>query len=515
MSQAQFQALSTKYLETLAEGEAPDAGEQADATDTSDLKPIATPELTATEQTAKGILVSWNKSKNAQGYTLYRSTDEQLWEEVAQTGSDGRFFHDTNVTAGVQYSYALVATTTAEGKRNSEHSNYLQRLYISAPSITLTKKGKKATVTWKQVKGASGYTIQYATNSLFAKKKTITVKAASTLKATLTGLGKKAVCYVRIRANSNVNGAEQSGLWSYSANAKRNKTAKLTKIKKTKRKYFELRSAAKQKTKGYDTLQGSCTDGTYGYYALYNRTKNMSKLVKVRLKSMKVIKVSKALNIYHANDLTYNSKTKQIVAVHNAGDSRGLSLIDPKTLKVSQTATISKSVKKLFGASEAGISSIDGISSLAYCSQKDCYVATIGTKHDILVLDAEFKATRIIPLSSKSAGVYQNIETSDDMIIMSTSAGGGQKGNYLWCYSWQGKLISKINTPNACELESVFLCGKTMHANFYLAKTVKKIKKVKKKKKLANGKVIYKKTKKKKTCYVLERDNYCYKLSGI
>lgn len=520
MSQAQVQILSDKYKATLEKGQQIDEEAYAAAIDSSKLTAIAKPKITSISQTGSGILLRWKKSKAAEGYTLYRSTDGKLWEELETFDSDARFYHDTSVKKGKQYHYALVATTTADGFCNSKNSKLALRYYLAAPKVSVSKSGAKASISWKQAKGATSYTVQYASNSLFMGRKTVEVSGGSTTSTSVSGLSKNAQCYVRIRANRTQDGSTEQGQWAFSENVTSSKTLKLSKIKvqKGKKKLaFEVRSAAKQKTKGYDTLQGSCASGGYAYYALYNRTVNKSKIVKVRLSGMKVIKVSKALKIYHANDLTFNSNQNRIVAVHSAGDSCGVSLIDPSSLKVTKTAKISKGVSKLFDADSAGIESITGIGSIAYSAKRNCYVATIATQHDLLVLDEDFKATELIHLSSKSSGMHQNMELADDMIMVSSSAGGDQGGNYLWCYSWTGKLLSKICLPSSYELESVFFSGHTLHANFYVAKEVKKKKTVTVKKKIknANGTVTVKKVKKKKTYTALERDNYCYKASGF
>ena len=70
----------------------------------------------------------------------------------------------------------------------------------SSPTVKSVKntKGKKIKVSWKKVKGAKGYQVQYALNKSFTKSK----KSGSTTKLTLTkkGFKKKKTYYVRVRA---------------------------------------------------------------------------------------------------------------------------------------------------------------------------------------------------------------------------------------------------------------------------------------------------------------------------
>ena len=114
---------------------------------------------------------------------------------------------------------------------------------------------------------------------------------------------------------------------------------------------LELRAAAGQYVGGYDTLQGSCTDGTYAYYVLYNRNVEKCKIVKIRLSDNKVIKVSGVLKIHHGNGLTYNPDQNCLVAVHNTVFPLKLSVINPNTLKVKKSLTV-KIPSKLDGATK-------------------------------------------------------------------------------------------------------------------------------------------------------------------
>lgn len=90
------------------------------------------------------------------------------------------------------------------------------------------KSGKKSfTVTWKKVKGAKGYQIQYSLNKKFKKgktygTKTITVKKAKTVKKLIKKLKKNKKYFVRVRA--------------YKLNGKKKVTGKWSKVKTVKTK---------------------------------------------------------------------------------------------------------------------------------------------------------------------------------------------------------------------------------------------------------------------------------------
>lgn len=526
LSQAQVEQLAQKYKDSLAKGEAVDPAAYAAATNSSSLKKIAAPKIKSLAQSEEGIVLQWGKVKAAQGYDIYRSVDGEVWEQLAQLDSSCLYYHDVAAAAGTVYRYAIAAITTDDGMSNSEGSISAERIFLSAPKVVVAQKSSSASISWKAVKGAVKYEIQYAQNLFFVGAKTLEANDATT-SATISGLDKNAECYVRIRAKRGEGEAVQRGCWSYSTNIGKGKELTLKaakyekKVKKgkktTKKVVFELRRAAKEKVTGYDTLQGSCYGGSYAFFALNNRTTGKSKIAKVDLGTMKLVKLSKTLDIYHANDMTYNSKEGYLVVAHGGGDERGISVVDPGTLKVKKSVQLNKSVGTLFNANDAGIKSISGISSIAYNTQRNSYVATISGKHDMVVLDADFKPTQVIALSDKSSGTYQNIEVGNDVIAVSTSAGGEQGGNYLWCYTWTGKLLNKIYVPKAMEIESVFLKGSKLYAGFYLSGSEMKTKTVVTKKKIRNskGKLVTRTVKQKVKYLAITRDNYVYKISGI
>ena len=73
-------------------------------------------------------------------------------------------------------------------------------------------------VKWDKNSKATGYQIQYSTNSGFIKAKTFTVSKNSTVSAVLSGLKKQKKYYVRIRSFKNVSGAKYYSGWSASKN---------------------------------------------------------------------------------------------------------------------------------------------------------------------------------------------------------------------------------------------------------------------------------------------------------
>ncbi|MCC8072848.1 MAG: fibronectin type III domain-containing protein [Clostridiales bacterium] len=94
---------------------------------------------------------------------------------------------------------------------------------ISTPSTTSVK------VKWSKVSTATGYQVQYATNSDFTKnKKTIKITDASTTSKKITKLTTGTTYYVRVRAYITYNDTNYYGEWSSSKKQKVYKSKKIT-----------------------------------------------------------------------------------------------------------------------------------------------------------------------------------------------------------------------------------------------------------------------------------------------
>ena len=80
----------------------------------------------------------------------------------------------------------------------------------------LTAKSKAFFVDWAQKGSATGYEIQYATNSKFTSAKKVTITNNKTDTKTISKLSGKKKYYVRVRSYTTVNGTKYYGAWSAS-----------------------------------------------------------------------------------------------------------------------------------------------------------------------------------------------------------------------------------------------------------------------------------------------------------
>lgn len=110
------------------------------------------------------------------------------------------------------------STTTEDIKNQSSEKSTFKNSVVTKPKNTKLKKVKRAKkslkLSWKKIKGITGYQIQYSTSSKFKKAKKITIKKAKITSKTIKRLKSKKKYYVRIRTYITVNGKKKYSNWS-------------------------------------------------------------------------------------------------------------------------------------------------------------------------------------------------------------------------------------------------------------------------------------------------------------
>ncbi|MCH5315100.1 MAG: hypothetical protein J1E81_04230 [Eubacterium sp.] len=112
--------------------------------------------------------------------------------------------------------HASVAKTKATSTPCSNVEAKVTVATAKAPTLTAIADG--FTAKWVKVTGATGYQLQYATQSNFANAATVTIASADTVTKTVTGRGYDNKYYVRVRAYKKVNGVITYGDWSTAKN---------------------------------------------------------------------------------------------------------------------------------------------------------------------------------------------------------------------------------------------------------------------------------------------------------
>ncbi len=462
---------------------------------------------------ASSIELKWNRVKGCSGYYVYRREPAQSdWTVVSVITQPGEIsWRDTAAGNGKTYIYTVRAY---KGSSFSPYAGGKSYVRVDAPTLKSFKRksSTKYKITWKTNPSATGYQIQYAQNGMFVGAKKATVKSAKKSSYTLTKLQKNKKYYARIRAYKKEGGTTYYSGWSATSNVKKTRTTKVTPLTK-KKKIFEIRTWAKQEMHQYDTLQGSCTDGTYAYYLLYNRKAVNCKLVKVKRSNLKVAGVSGILDVAHGNDMTYDSHRKRLVIVHSTGvDPKRLTSVDPNTLAVIESKHV-QIPKKLAGGSTADAAGATAFSGLAYSSGRKQYAVLLSHNYNFVILDSNLDPVRYVKVSKKNNYLVQGIDATDDYIMLAQSPKTSkQKYNIITVYDWDGKYISKINVKKGYEIESIYHVGSKYYAGFYRSYYRTRYKDVEKKVKV-DGKEKKKKVKVKYREY--QRDNYVYQIKGI
>lgn len=534
---------------------------------------LDTPVIQRIEAQGKGILLEWGRIAHADGYDIYRWTEGAEPVRVAHLKSPlRRSWTDKKAAADQAYYYRVVAyaqveasadtdaaetaqakqaaaqndasasntadsnTTTGSGtalggsKLVEQPSAAVECLALSAPSVTSFSKKASATtakVAWSTNASAAGYQVQYSRDALFVSYKTVWVRDAATGSAVLSKLKANRTYYVRVRAYADAGGVRCYSPWSGRACAQ-TKTRTLSKLKVGK-KTFEIRSAARQKVYGYDTLQGSCSDGTYGYFALYNRTRENCEIAKVRLADRTVVKVSGVLDTAHANDMTYNADDHILVVARCTTNKERFTAVDPDALTVVGTFEPSLDAAAL-GISEKKRAGITGFASIAYCAARQQYAVVTKGGRDLLILDRAFEPVRFLDIPHLQHCNYQGIEVTDAYINLCLSP-VGKGSNRIVSYSWDGASIGEVVPGIAGEFEGMFIAGGKCYLGTYVSayetayRKVKVVKRVVKKKRVTVVRMVHGKKKRvkmirKKTVRVtkvkyvpyqrLRRDNYLY-----
>ena len=185
-------------------------------------------------------------------------------------------------------------------------------------------------------------------------------------------------------------------------------------------------------------MQGGGTDGTYGYFIMVTAGDSataMSTIYKIDLQTWQVVKASRPLRLYHANDLAYDSKHHRLVVSHCDLVPDQVSFVDPDTLEITEVRTIPQ---KHF--------------SIAYNADRGMYVAGKSRTYDLVLLDDEFTPVKLLP--GEDGHVKQGLECDQEYIYFFQT---GVRYNWIFVYDWDGNYWGKIPVPMVGESENLFV----------------------------------------------------------
>lgn len=164
------------------------------------------------EATATSMTLSWKKVSGAKKYQVYYSTNNGKKWKKATTSKTSYKIMDLKANTAIQVKVRVYNSSKTTGEFTSVIKTSTAPSKVTVSKLSAGKK--KFTVSWKKVSGASGYEVQYATNSKFKKAKTVTIKKGKTVKSEIKKLKKGTKYYVRVRAYKTVGKEKIYGKYS-------------------------------------------------------------------------------------------------------------------------------------------------------------------------------------------------------------------------------------------------------------------------------------------------------------
>ncbi|WP_418628298.1 cellulase family glycosylhydrolase [Ruminococcus sp.] len=170
----------------------------------SDVKSIKTANNDITKATVSGI-----STKAFTGKAITQNVTVKVGNTVLKNGTDYTVSYSNNKKVGK-------ATVKITGK--GKYGGVITKTFKINPAKQeiqkLTAKSKAFFVDWAQKGSATGYEIQYATNSKFTGAKKATITNNKTDKTTVSKLSANKKYYVRVRSYTTVGGTKYYGAWS-------------------------------------------------------------------------------------------------------------------------------------------------------------------------------------------------------------------------------------------------------------------------------------------------------------
>jgi hypothetical protein len=159
----------------------------------------------------KKATVSGISNKSYTGKNITQSITVKYNGKTLKNGTDYTVSYSSNKNIGT-------ATVKIAGK--GSYTGTVTKTFKINPAKQeiqkLTAKSKAFFVDWAQKGSATGYEIQYATNSKFTSAKKVTITSNKTDKTTISKLSGKKKYYVRVRSYTTVKGTKYYGAWSAS-----------------------------------------------------------------------------------------------------------------------------------------------------------------------------------------------------------------------------------------------------------------------------------------------------------
>ena len=213
----------------------------------------------------------------------------------------------------------------------------------------------------------------------------------------------------------------------------------------------------------YYILQSCCSDGKYIYYCMNNSANLINMLVKAELETGKIVAQTYNNDFDHANGITYNVRTHELVIVHNdngnkddTNNKKWISIVDADTLAVKETKMLSH---KLYA--------------LDYVASLDQYFFGIAGTYNYVTYTSNFTSTDNVYAGQNTGITKQDMSVDCKYVIYPQFTTYNKKTlSYLSVFTRSGNsrvgLIELYSDSGVYyEIEDCFSIGGQMYFAYY------------------------------------------------
>ena len=159
------------------------------------------------------------KKATVSGISTKAFTGKNITQSITVKYNGKTLKNGTNYTVSYS-SNKNIGTATVKIAGKGSYTGTITKTFKINPAKQeiqkLTAKSKAFFIDWAQKGSATGYEVQYATNSKFTGAKKVTITNNKTDKTTVSKLSANKKYYVRVRSYTTVNGTKYYGAWSAS-----------------------------------------------------------------------------------------------------------------------------------------------------------------------------------------------------------------------------------------------------------------------------------------------------------
>lgn len=192
------------------------------------VTPGKVPSFQVKSRTTSSITLTWKKTKEAQGYLIYRAkANTKKYRAIGKCSANTTKYTDKGLSSGKVYQYRIVPVFNLKSEQLK--GPYVTIKTATRPKTTsivmlnsvANKTAKGIRISWERVIGASGYEIYMSTKATTGYKKVGTTKGNNACSYTKMDLKKGKKYYFKVRAYIEVNGKKIYGTYSKERNVKR------------------------------------------------------------------------------------------------------------------------------------------------------------------------------------------------------------------------------------------------------------------------------------------------------